>query len=148
MKQLRILLANDAQDDCLLFKEVLDGFHFPVSFSTVSNGEQLLHILGKKKRLPHILFLDLNIPRKNGFDCLEEIKSNEKLKTLPVIIFSSSFDHDIVNMLYQKGAQCYIQKPSKYPKLKKAIHQALTLTLMGEFLQPEKEKFVISSIFI
>lgn len=148
MKQLRILLADDDQDDCELFKEALDSFHFPVALSTVSNGEQLLHELEKKKRLPHILFLDLNMPRKNGFDCLEEIKSNEKLKSIPVIIFSTSFDHDIVNMLYQKGAQCYIQKPSKYSKFKKAIHQGLTMTVKEEFMQPEKERFVISSILI
>ncbi len=144
MKSLRILLADDDLDDCSLFKEVLDGIGTSINFSTVSDGVQLIQMLEKKKRLPHILFLDLNMPRKNGFDCLEDLRRDERFKSIAVIIFSTSFNPDIVNMLYQKGAHFYIQKPSKFSELKKAIQKALALTLELQFIRPSKEKFVVN----
>lgn len=146
MKSLRVLLADDDLDDCSLFKEVLDGIgsKSPISFSTVSDGFQLMQLLETKKRLPHILFLDLNMPRKNGFDCLEELKRNEKYKSMAVIIFSTSFNPDIISMLYQNGAHFYIQKPSKFSDLKKAIQKALALTLERKFIRPDKDKFVVN----
>ena len=144
MGSLRVLLADDDIDDCNLFQEVINGFNTSISLTTVSDGEQLIDRLGKKKRLPHILFLDLNMPRKNGFDCLEEIKRDEKYKSLAVIIFSTSYNPDIVNMLYQKGAHYYIQKPAKFAELRNAINKAIAMTLEMEFIRPSKEKFVIS----
>lgn len=144
MGSLRVLLADDNKEDCNHFQEAINGFNPSITFSIVSNGEQLIEHLGKKKKLPHILFLDLNMPRKNGFDCLEEIKRDEKFKSLPVIIFSTSYNPDIVNMLYQKGAHYYIHKPTTYTELKKAINKVLALMLEMEFIRPSKEKFVIS----
>ncbi|MDO9186712.1 MAG: response regulator [Bacteroidia bacterium] len=142
--QLRILLADDDLDDCFLFKEALDEFHISVSFTIVNDGEQLMQHLQKKSTYPDVLFIDMNMPRKNGFECLEEIKRTEKLKSIPVIIFSTYYDRDIVNMLYQKGAQYYIQKPREFGKLKKAIHLALSMTVKEKFLQPPLEQFVLS----
>lgn len=142
-KQLRILLADDDLDDCFLFKEALDEFDCSLHFGIVNNGEQLMQSLRKNSILPDVLFLDMNMPRKNGFDCLLEIKGNEKLKSIPVIIFSTFYDPDIVQMLYQKGAQFYIQKPREFEKLKKVIYQALLMTATEKFLQPSLEKFVL-----
>ena len=142
--ELRILLADDDLDNCFLFKEALEEFPTTECFTIVNDGEQLMKRLQKKSALPDVLFIDMNMPRKNGFECLEEIKRDEKLKAIPVIIFSTYFDQDIVNMLYQKGAQFYIQKPREFGKLKKAIHLALSMTVKEKFLQPPIEKFVLS----
>lgn len=144
MKSLRVLLAADDIEDCNLFQEALKGFDTSITLITVSDGEQLIDRLGKKKKLPHVLFLDLNMPRKNGFDCLEVIKRDEKYKSLAVIIFSTSYNADIVNMLYQKGAHYYIKKPAKLSELKKVINKALSMTVEMEFIRPPKEKFVIA----
>lgn len=142
--QLRILLADDDLDDCFLFKEALAEYHISVCFTIVNDGEQLMQMLQKESQLPDVLFLDMNMPRKNGFECLAEIKRNEKLKSIPVIIFSTYFDQDIVAMLYQKGAQYYIQKPRDFGKLKKAIQLALSMTVKEKFQQPSIDKFVLS----
>src|SRR5690242_15966137 len=124
-----ILLADDDKEDSLLFQEILDELPLSTHLTTVFNGEQLMQLLSDtKEQLPDVLFLDLNMPRKNGFDCLTEIKSSEKLKLLSVIIFSTSYDPEIVNLLYKNGAQYYIRKPNSFGQLKKVIHQALTLT--------------------
>ncbi len=83
-KQLNILLADDDTDDCVFFKRALKELAIPISLTTVHDGEQLMDFLANKtNELPHVLFLDLNMPRKNGFECLSEIKSNEKLSQLP-----------------------------------------------------------------
>jgi CheY-like chemotaxis protein len=83
------------------------------------------------------------MPRKNGFECLSELKLDEELKQLPVIIFSTSFEQDVVNLLYKKGAQYYIRKPSEFFQLKKVIYEALLLATQDTALQPAKENFVL-----
>lgn len=147
-----IFLADDDQDDCLLFKEALEELSLPVELTIVNNGEQLMEALNKDAPLPDILFLDLNMPRKNGFECLSEIKQSEKLKGLPVVILSTSFNQNIINQLYTQGAQHYIRKPNEFSKLSAIIHraltsttQALTISNAGTFTQPSKEYFLIAT---
>lgn len=141
---IHLLLADDDKDDCLLFKEALDELRVPAELSEVSDGEQLMRLLVQKTdELPSIIFLDLNMPRKNGFECLTEIKQSGKLKDIPVIIFSTSYDKDVANLLYHQGAQYYIRKPSEFSKLKKVIRDALTLILEKNASPAERERFII-----
>jgi CheY-like chemotaxis protein len=142
-----LLLVDDDKDDCLFFKEALESLPVTASLITVNDGEQLMEMLGKiavKHTARHIVFLDLNMPRKNGFEVLTEIMLDEKLKRLPIIIFSTSFEHDIVNMSYKKGAHYYIRKPTDFSILKKVIYQALMLATVENVIQPEKENFVLN----
>ena len=94
-------------------------------------------------KLPDILFLDLNMPRKTGHECLLEIKLNDYLKELPVIIYSTSLNSDIVNSLYESGANYYVRKPGDFSELKKVIFEVLTITSQNDPQQRSKEKFVI-----
>src|SRR5436190_18711527 len=104
MNSISLLLADDDADDCMFFKEALEELPLNSSLKTVNDGEQLMQLLtAKPDALPDILFLDLNMPRKTGVECLSEIKRNEKLKALTVIIYSTSLNHDVVNLLYEKG---------------------------------------------
>ena len=120
--QLNILLADDDADDCIFFEQALVELIIPTHLTSVHDGEQLKQLLTSEIiQLPNILFLDLNMPRKNGFECLSEIKTSEKLKQLPVIVFSTSFEQEVVNMLYQNGAQYFIRKPSEFSQFKKII---------------------------
>jgi CheY-like chemotaxis protein len=126
---IHILLADDDKDDRKLFKDILDELPLSTDLTIVFNGEQLMQLLHERAELlPDVLFLDLNMPRKNGFDCLKEIKQSEKLKLLTVIVFSTSYDPELVNQLYRNGAQYYIRKPNSYAKLKNDILHALNLT--------------------
>jgi CheY-like chemotaxis protein len=73
--ELRVLLADDDADDCLFFKEALEELPLSTSLTIVNDGDQLMKwLLKNTSRLPHVLFLDLNMPRKNGFECLTEIR--------------------------------------------------------------------------
>ena len=141
-----LLLADDDKDDCLFFKDAIDELPLTADLTTVHDGEQLMQLLSEEAVQPpppHVLFLDINMPRKNGFECLAEIKSNEKLKQLPIIIFSTSFEQDVVNLLYKNGAHHYIRKPAEFSQLKKVIYQALILATDENITQPAKENFVL-----
>lgn len=147
VNELVVLLADDDNDDCLLFKEALEELPLSTRLTIVNDGDQLMKLLVKKTSpLPHVLFLDLNMPRKNGFECLAEIKLNTELRQLFVVIFSTSSEQEIVNQLYKNGAQYYIRKPSEFEQMKKVIYQALSNFGERSFEQPGKEKFVLTGV--
>jgi CheY-like chemotaxis protein len=141
-----ILLADDDIDDCLFFNEALKEFSLPTQLTVVENGEELMHQLSNEtNELPDALFLDLNMPRKNGFECLSEIKLNKRLESLPVIIYSTSYHKKIAEMLYSKGADYYISKPSEIDLLKKAVQKMITLIAHNKFQQPAQEHFSLTT---
>ena len=141
----KIVLADDDMDDYSFFKEALNGFSLPTHLTTVRDGEQLMELLtGETYELPDVIFLDLNMPRKNGFECLSEIKFNKILRQLPIIIYSTSFHQKIADLLYKNGANYYISKPSEISSLKKAVQQTITLIAQKEISQPALENFVIT----
>ena len=144
-KPLNILLADDDKDDRLFFKMALDSLTIPTQLATVVDGEKLMDYLAENARqLPDVLFLDLNMPRKNGFECLSEIKTSKALKALPVIIFSTSFEQEVVNLLYKNGAQYFMRKPAEFSQLKKIIQQTVTLITNETVSQPSREDFVLT----
>ena len=116
LKQLNILLADDDLDDCRFFKEALEALPLTTKLTTVNDGEELMtYLLENTDHLPHVLFLDINMPRKDGFECLTEIKNNDTLKDLPVVMFSTSGAQDKISILFKTGADVYIRKPSNFP---------------------------------
>lgn len=138
-----LLLAEDDIDDCDLFTDALNELEQPAILKTVHDGEQLMYFLTNETNvLPDILFLDLNMPRKNGLECLSEIKNNDRLKNLSVIIFSTSFDKEMVNKLYTSGALYYISKPNEFTKLKKVIYTAIK-SASGSMNKIPIENFVL-----
>src|ERR1035437_3396473 len=145
LKQLNILLADDDPDDCIFFKKALEEFPLSMNVAVVHDGEQLMQLLTNEiTKLPHVLFLDINMPRKNGFECLSEIKLSPKLNRLPVIIFSTSFELEVVNRLYKNGALFFIRTPSEFSQFKKIIQQSLTLITEENISQPIRENFVLT----
>jgi CheY-like chemotaxis protein len=143
---LSILLADDDTDDCIFFKEAVEELQLPTKLSSLHDGEQLMqHLNNETNKLPDVLFLDLNMPRKNGFECLSEIKLDQRLKQLPVIIFSTSFEQEVVNLLYKNGAQYFIRKPSEFSQFKKIIHQTITTLIIPQNIpQQTRENFVLT----
>ena len=143
--KLHLLIADDDTDDCIFYREILDDLPLAHTLAIVRDGVELMYLLTKETgQLPSVIFLDLNMPRKTGYECLLEIKSSERLKHIPVIIISTSFDHDTVNLLYEKGADHYIRKPAAFSNLKHTIHKAISLASVCYKKQPGKENFIIS----
>ncbi|MBK8881778.1 MAG: response regulator [Bacteroidales bacterium] len=145
LKQMNILLADDDIDDCIFFEKALEELIISTNLTTVHDGEELMQLLANESyNLPDILFLDLNMPRKNGFECLSEIKHDNKLKDLPVIIFSTSFEQEVVNSLYKNGARYFIRKPSVFIQFKEIILRALLLVGEGKTSHSTQDNFVIT----
>jgi CheY-like chemotaxis protein len=143
-RAINVILADDDEDDCLLFEEALNELPLPTQLSTVHTGNQLMARLAQKKtKLPDVIFLDLNMPGKNGFACLKEIKLNSKLENLPVFIFSTAFDQDMINLVYKDAAHYYIQKPNEFALLKKVILKALTFISEKKISLPVKKDFIL-----
>ncbi len=145
-KQMNILLADDDTDDCFFFEKALSEIPISTQLTMVNNGERLMDYLSKNiEQLPDVLFLDLNMPRKSGFECLTEIMENSKLKDLPVIMFSTSYTMDpnyeqsMIDVLYKLGAQDYIRKPGDFSKLKELIHQSLIKLIEKRTLKGKKK---------
>jgi CheY-like chemotaxis protein len=145
-ERLNLLLADDDPDDCLFFKEALAELSVTTSLAIVNDGVELMQRLANDSHtFPDMLYLDLNMPRKNGYECLMDIKSNEKLKHLPIIIWSTSFDKKIADRLYEDGVHCCIRKPAEFQNLKMVILKSIELISNLKNERPSKEEFIISS---
>ena len=130
LKRLNILLADDDGDDCAFFTNALEALQLSTSLQIVNDGEQLMQLLNNESfKLPDVLFLDINMPRKNGLECLSEIKGNTKLKDLPVVIFSTSNSKDKISIVFKTGADVYIHKPGDFSQLKQVILHALPIAV-------------------
>jgi CheY-like chemotaxis protein len=134
LKPLKILLADDDKDDRLFFRMALEALTIPTKLATVVEEEKLMDYLSDNAdQLPDVIFLDINMPRKNGIECLSEIKQNKKLKDLPVIMFSTSNSRDKIGMVFKNGADVYIHKPSDFSQLKQVIFHALPIAVENIF---------------
>ena len=137
------MFADDDVDDCEYFKDALDEISYNVDLTVVNDGVQLMKtLLAPKDFRPDILFLDLNMPKKSGIECLEEIKSKKELDGIPIIIFSTSSDRAVIDKMYENGAHYYIQKPNQFSSLKKVIEKAITLFNNG-IKSPSMDRFII-----
>ena len=123
---LNIILADDDEEDCLFFKDALEELQLPIKLTWVQNGENLMQLLNTKKDLPNLVFLDINMPGKNGFASLTEIKNDEDLKSIPVIILSTSIDEKKMQWFYENGAQQCFVKPNEFSQLKSLIFKVVT----------------------
>ena len=125
-KNKRIVLADDDADDRQLFGEALQDVMPGVQLHFCTDGEELMEYLTHTKELPDLIFLDLNMPKKNGKECLIEIRSNHRLSRVPIVIFSTTSDTSDVDFTYGLGARNFLKKPNSFEILKGAISQILS----------------------
>ena len=141
-----IFLTDDDADDCMLFSEALREIYSEkeAKLTIANDGIKLMEALDRSvPPPPEVIFLDLNMPLKNGFECLEEIRNTPKFREIPVVIFSTSSNNDIVDKTYLHGANYYICKPQSFNLLKKTIEFVLSFDANTLKQQPKREQFVI-----
>ena len=121
-----VLLAEDDDDDQKIFSDAIDEAGLKVKLEIFNNGITLMSFLnGNHELMPDILFLDINMPRKNGIQCLEEIRKNKRWDNLPIIIYSTSSYPPNIEETYSKGADLYFMKPNSFLKLSTNIKTIL-----------------------
>mgnify|MGYP003580958385 CR=1 FL=1 len=117
------LLADDDQDDAELFGEALSEIDPAIHFHHVDDGDAVLEFLKKHDgESPDIIFLDLNMPGIDGWECLRQLKANSVCEGIPVIIYSTSSHQHDKDRAIQLGATGLITKPSSYRLLKQILH--------------------------
>ncbi|GAB3568250.1 response regulator [Spirosoma luteolum] len=123
-KPIHILLVDDDEDDRFLTREAFQQ-HYPTTrISFAEDGEEMLDFLnyngqhaGASHPLPDLILLDLNMPRKDGREALREIKTNEGLRHIPIVVLTTSDARDDIETSYFNGANSFITKPPTFQRL-------------------------------
>lgn len=141
---INICLADDDQDDRLFFTDAFDELKIKTKVSTFNDGVELMNYLNNSDSiLPNVLFLDLNMPKKNGIECLLEIKKNEKFNDIAVAIYSTSSSEEHIEETFINGANIYIKKPSDFDTLKKILSEVVTLNWQYHTSGLNKDNFLM-----
>jgi len=141
---LHILLADDDEDDRLIFRDAIQEVKVKTNIIMANDGLQLMEYLTQDGiELPHIIFLDLNMPRKGGIEALKEIRNNERLRDLTVAIYSTSASEEDIEETFVRGANVYIRKPNDFPTLVKVLAEVITINWQYQTSQLNKENFLL-----
>lgn len=123
---LNIVLVDDDEDDRMFFADALQEIPIATELTEFHNGQELLDYLAESVTdYPQLIFLDLNMPVMDGFQCLREIRKNPQLKDLVVAIYSTSSSEKDIEETFVNGANIYINKPNRFEELKKTIAQVV-----------------------
>lgn len=125
-RPIEILLVEDSPGDARLTKEALKENNVWNNLHTVEDGQDALAWLrreGKYSNAPHpdIILLDLNMPKKDGRHTLAEIKEDQYLKHIPVVVLTTSKEQEDILQVYNLNANCYITKPLDFEQFKKVV---------------------------
>jgi CheY-like chemotaxis protein len=127
----KIALADDDVDDQYLFEQALKQIDKDAELIIYNNGDDLMRSLLKNDTpLPDVVFLDLNMPKKNGIKCLEEIRRHDSLKELPVVVLTTSILQEDIKKAYDQKACLFFHKPDKLSKLVAIIQKVLSTDLL------------------
>ena len=145
VNQLHIMLADDDEDDRLFFKEAFKEVKIQYTLSTFNDGVLLMDYLNVKENpLPDIVFLDLNMPRKGGLECLKEIRQDNRLKNISIAIYSTSSSDQDVEDTFVAGANVYIKKPNDFARLKKILTDVVHLNWQYVTDGLNKDSFILN----
>jgi CheY-like chemotaxis protein len=136
-----IIIADDDWDDQLMLKETISDHDFAPAVKTVSDGSQLMRMI-LTEPLPDLILLDLNMPNKNGLECLAEIRSDIGLRNIPVVVLSTSKDIRDIESCYAKGANLFFSKPYTFGSLKTLVHSILKIDWVHFPKQMDKSEFI------
>jgi CheY-like chemotaxis protein len=145
MKPLRqVLLVDDNPADVDLAREALVGGRHHSCISNVEDGEEAMSFLRRTGRYanavrPDLVILDLNLPRKDGRAVLEEVKAERDLRTIPVVVFTTSRAMSDIARSYELGANCYVNKPGTLEGYFQAV-QAIEEFWFGSASLPREEE--------
>lgn len=142
-KSIHILFSDDDTDDALLFTQAADLMTASILLSFAEDGEQLMRYLSKEI-LPDLIFLDLNMPVKNGVECLREIRSDKKLDWLPIIIYTTSDNPKDVDTCFDLRANLYVVKPTSFENIIKTLKKVINMDFSKQRF-PTRENFLLQS---
>lgn len=140
-----IFLADDDHEDVEFFKDAVREISEAITVKHNYDGEALMHSLAgcEADCDTDVVFLDLNMPKMNGYDCITALKAHVAFKRLPVVIISTSSDPRNIRRLYDMGAHHYIIKPYSYGELRKVLQKVLHIDLRSSASRRDFEDFLV-----
>ena len=146
LKKNIVALADDDPDDREIFADVCSDVDLNLEVVLFKNGKELLdHLDTPKAKIPGILFLDINMPVVDGFECLRAIRSKTEFNELCVIVYSTSVNSADVSKAKNLGADGFLQKPSSYGKLRTAFQKILDTDWSDPCSQLNEMNFLINA---
>ncbi len=140
----KIVLVDDDEDDRFLFSEAFKNLKIKSDLTLFKDGQEFVDYLENDLgKLPEIVFLDLNMPKKNGLECLQYLRKNDKFKDVFVAIYSTSSSDKDMEATLLHGANIYIQKPTSFATLTKVIDRALKTCYQYATSQLDKHSFLL-----
>jgi len=121
MDGLGIFLVDDDKDDQEFFSDALSKINEAVELSIFNSGDELLRAFCTKDNKPDMIYLDLHMPIMDGEECLEILRKNSSLKSIPIVIYSTELDMERIAQLFLKGANRYLRKPDSFDSLVASI---------------------------
>lgn len=125
MGQSTILLVDDDEDDQCIFIDLIKDIRREVQCFTADDGLQALEKLRDLDPVPRLIFLDLNMPFINGFECLERIRQDNRLKAIPVVIFTTSQNDSDRKKAKDNGADLFLSKTADLRSLRDSLRNIL-----------------------
>lgn len=143
-RPINVLLAEDDEDDQYIFSEAIKQLSTEIELLIVNDGLGILNIINTTEHfIPHIIFLDLNMPRMNGLECLKAIRKREIFKNTPCIILSTSTAVEDIDKTYNCKANLYLQKPSDFEDFEKMLNKILEIE-WKDYFPPKRELYFIT----
>lgn len=143
-EKLHIMLAEDDYDDQLFFKSAFKELKLDYELTICNDGVDVINALEAAEILPHIIFLDLNMPRKSGMECLEEIRSDVRYRNTAIAIYTSLTSAQNHEETFIKGANIFIKKPRELHDLKKILLEVIYINWQYISDGLTKENFMIN----
>ena len=143
-KKRHVLLADDDSDDRDLFAEAVSFVDPTVKVTMKRDGEELMEFVLQNTDLPDLIFLDLNMPKKNGKECLSELQAEKQLHDIPVIIYTTSLNPVDIDEAFNKGAHRFFRKPNSFEELKEIVHTILFSEIATSSTRT-REQFLLSA---
>ena len=141
---IHIILADDDEDDRLFFTEAFDELKISTKVNTYNDGVELMDYLNEDDAvLPDVLFLDLNMPRKSGKECLNELRNNKKFNNIAIAIYSTSSSEEDIEDTFVQGANIYIKKPNDFTIRKKILLDVVTINWQYHTSGLNKDNFLL-----
>jgi CheY-like chemotaxis protein len=123
---LNVLFVDDDADEFYLFNEAIEQSEQQVNMTRAKDGNDLMKILSTGN-YPDIIFMDLNMPYKDGLETLVELKSSSAFQNIPVIIFSTTSNSTQINTCYEQGANMYVVKPESFDQITNMVTKVFAL---------------------
>lgn len=148
MSEINIFYADDDDDDLMFFNDAVHSISNTspkaIKLHILKNGDNLLETIKSNKIDNSVVFLDLNMPRKSGFNFLKEIRQEPEINTVPVIIYSTSSDESNIELSHNLGANFYAVKPYDFNDLIKMITRAINFNWINQ--KPDFNNFLFNEL--